>query len=114
MLVGYARVSTQEEVIFSNPYFQRKTKAHPGCQIDFLIQTRFNNIYVCEIKFSQAKIEPSIIQEVSQKIEKINLPKSFSYRPVLIQVNGVHKKIEESGFFSEIIDFGQLLSADHL
>lgn len=104
----------QEEVIFSNPYFQRKTKAHSGCQIDFLIQTRFNNIYVCEIKFSQTKIGPSIIQEVNQKIEKINLPKSFSYRPVLIHVNGVHKEVEESGFFSEIIDFGRLLSTDHL
>ena len=97
------------EVIFANPYFQRATKKHPGCQIDFMVQTRYNSVLICEMKFSRTKIGPSVIREVEQKIERLKLPKNFSYRPVLIHVNGVHEEIEESGFFSKIIDFGQFL-----
>ncbi|MBI5447403.1 MAG: hypothetical protein HY939_01570 [Gammaproteobacteria bacterium] len=35
------------------------------------------------------KISTSIIDEVKQKIDRLALPKNFSYRPVLIHVNGV-------------------------
>jgi AAA+ ATPase superfamily predicted ATPase len=98
-----------EEVIFSNPYFQKKTKKHDGCQIDLLIQTKFNSVYVCEIKFSRSELNASVIEEVQQKIERLNLPKNFSYRPVLIHVNGVKESVSETGYFSKIIDFGELL-----
>jgi len=99
-----------EEIIFSNPYFQKKTKTHPGCQIDLLIQTKFNCLYVCEIKFSRSEVTASVIDEVKQKISKLNIPKNFSYRPALIHVNGVNSAVVESGYFAKIIDFGQLLS----
>jgi AAA+ ATPase superfamily predicted ATPase len=99
-----------EEILFSNPYFQQKTKTHSGCQIDLLIQTKFNCLYVCEIKFSRSEVAESVIDEVKQKISRLNISKHFSYRPVLIHVNGVHGAVIESGYFSKIIDFGQLLS----
>ena len=98
-----------EEIIFSNPFFQKKTKAHHGCQIDLIIQTKFNCLYICEIKFSKSEITSSIIEEIEQKIHRLNLPKNFSYRPVLIHVNGVHSTVIESGYFAKIIDFGRLL-----
>jgi AAA+ ATPase superfamily predicted ATPase len=99
-----------EEVLFSNPYFQKKTKMHSGCQIDLLIQTKFNSLYICEIKFSKSEIDLSVIDEVNNKIDKLDIPKNFSYRPVLIHVNGVSRAIVESGYFSNIIAFGDLLS----
>ena len=49
---------------------------------------------------------PSITEEVQQKIDRIKKPKGLSCRPVLIHVGGVHPDIEDSGFFSDIIDFG--------
>lgn len=101
-----------EEIIFSNPYFQQKTKTHPGCQIDLLIQTKFNCLYVCEIKFSRTDVTTSVIDEVKQKISRLNMPKNFSYRPVLIHVNGVNSAVVEGGYFAKIIDFGQLLSGN--
>ena len=101
----------QEEIIFSNPFFQKKTKTHSGCQIDLLIQTKYNSLYVCEIKFSRSELTSSVIDEVKQKIERLNMPKNFSYRPVLIHVNGVKDVVIESGYFAKIIDFGDLLSA---
>mgnify|MGYP001134536893 CR=1 FL=1 len=98
-----------EEIVSDNPFFQRKTKKHPGCQIDYLIQTKFGSLYVCEIKFSKHPVGKDIINEVQQKLKNLIYPKGFSCRPVLIHVNGVQEEIEESGFFTEIINFGSLL-----
>ena len=35
-----------------NPFFQNTTTRQKGCQIDFLIQTKFKALYVFEIRFS--------------------------------------------------------------
>lgn len=99
-----------EDLIFDNPFFQRKTARTPGCQIDYLIQTRFNTVYVCEIKFSRFEITSDVIQEVKEKLKKLKLPRHFSYRPVLIHVNGVREDVVDNGFFSKIINFSQLLN----
>lgn len=98
-----------EEIVFDNPYFQNKTKRQMGCQIDYLIQTKFNTVYVCEFKFSQREIGSSVIEEVQEKIQRLALPKNFSYRPVLIHVNGITEDLQESGYFSTFINFGDLI-----
>lgn len=98
------------EIINDNPFFQRKTKDRPGCQIDYFIQTKFGTCYLCEIKFSSKEISETVIDEVKEKIKSLSLPKNLSIRPVLIHVCGVDEKIVESEFFSSIIDFDTLLS----
>lgn len=100
-----------EEVISDNPFFQHKNLKQPGCQIDYLVQTRFNTLYVCEIKFSKQPIGVSIIDEVQEKINCLVRPAGFSCRPVLIHVNGVTVDVEDGGYFAEIIDFSRLLEA---
>lgn len=97
------------EIVNDNPFFQRKAKNRAGCQIDYMIQTKFGNCYVCEIKFTSQEITKSVIDEVKQKIRNLILPKNISIRPVLIHVNGVNENIIESDFFSAIIDFKSLL-----
>jgi AAA+ ATPase superfamily predicted ATPase len=98
-----------EEIIVENPFFQRKTSRMPGCQIDYMIQTKFNTLYICEIKFSKNEIDSSIIQEVQKKIDALKFPKGFSYRPILIHVNEVSEEVIDSDFFTKIIDIGGLL-----
>jgi uncharacterized protein len=98
-----------EEIICDNPYFQRKTARYAGCQIDYLIQTKYNTLYVCEIKFSKNELKMDVVREVQKKITDIAMPKRFSYRPVLIHVNGVKEEVEENEFFSAIIAFGRFL-----
>lgn len=97
------------EIVYDNPFLQTKTKARDGCQIDLLIQVRFNLLYLCEIKFSKDKIESSIIEEIEEKIKRLILPRGFSIRPVLIHVNGVNESVEDAEYFSHIIDFSQFL-----
>lgn len=97
------------DIVISNPFFQRKTTTQRGCQIDFLIQTRFNLLYVCEIKFSKRELKRSIIDEMKEKIARLSLPKGFACSPVLIHVNGVEEDVEDAAYFSHIVDFGRFL-----
>lgn len=97
------------EILADNPYFQNKTTKQHGCQIDYLIQTRYNTLFVCEIKFSKKEIDFSVVQEVKDKISKLTLPKGYACLPVLIYVNGVNEAIEAAGYFFRMIDFSNLL-----
>ena len=100
------------DIVCENPYFQRKTSVHEGCQIDYMIQTKFNTLYICEIKFSKSPISTDVIREVQQKIDRLKRPKGFSCRPILIHVNGVTEDLLDEDYFAGIIDFSQLLSSD--
>lgn len=98
-----------EDIIAANPFFQRKTELQHGCQIDYLIQTRFNTLFACEIKFSKSLIRTSIIHDMQEKMNNLKLPRRFSCFPVLIHVNGVQEEVEDSNFFIKIIDLSTFL-----
>lgn len=73
-----------DEIICDNPYLQRKTKRHQGCQIDYMIQAKPDNLYICEIKYSKNVLQAYIIAEMKKKISRLSLPRHTSIRPVLI------------------------------
>lgn len=99
------------EIIQDGPYFQKTTTKQQGCQIDYMIQSKYNSLTICEIKFSKNPISPSVIPEVQDKIKALNLPKNMSYRPILIHVNGVEDNLIGEEYFSEIIDFSEFLTS---
>jgi hypothetical protein len=68
-----------------------------------MIQTKFGNLYICEVKFSKKEIDSSIISEVQGKIDVLNFPKGFSCRPVLLHVNGVTDDVIDANYFYKII-----------
>lgn len=98
-----------EDVVVANTYFQTSTARRKGCQIDYLIQTRFCYLYACEVKFRQGVIGKEVIEEVEEKLRRLQLPRGFSCRPVLIHVNGVSDDVIDSGYFARIIDLSDLL-----
>lgn len=98
-----------EDIICDNPFFQKRTTRNASCQIDYLIQMRHNILYIIEIKFSKDEIKSGIIRDMQKKISALVIPKYFSYRAVLIHVNGVKNDVIDDGFFTDIIDFGELL-----
>lgn len=102
---------SHDDVLNDNPFFQQKTTRQESCQIDYLIQTRFDTLYVCEIKFSKHPLKIDIIHEVQEKIRRLKAPRHISRRAVLIHVNGVEENVIENGYFSDIIDFGDLIKS---
>lgn len=98
-----------DTIICDNPYFQRETLRHQSCQIDYMIQTKFDTLFVCEIKFSRRPIGCSVIDEVQDKINRLKRPKGFSCRPILIHVNGVTEELVDRDYFSSIIDMCEFL-----
>lgn len=99
------------EVLSDNPFFQRKTNRQKGCQIDYLIQTRLNTLFVIEIKFSKNLIGSSVITEVKEKIARLSKPRHFSCIPILIHVNGITDAVSDADYFYKIINFRELLIA---
>lgn len=97
----------KSDIVAEGPYLQRQTKGHSGCQIDLLIQTKFNTLYVCEIKFTQRQIGVGVIDEVSKKIKALTLPRGYSCIPILIHLGEVSEPLEDSEYFLKRIDFGQ-------
>jgi AAA+ ATPase superfamily predicted ATPase len=98
-----------DEVVYDNPYFQRKTSRHKGCQVDYMIQTKFGNLYLCEIKFSRI-IRKDVIDEVQEKIKVLSVPRNFSIKPVLIHAGEVHDEVIDSDYFIKIINLSDLFS----
>src|SRR5690606_18550154 len=99
-----------EDIIADDIYYQRETKRFSGCQIDYLIQTRTNTLFLCEIKFSQNEIKTSVIQEMKEKIKNFSVPRNFVCLPVLIHVNGVSEAVTDADYFFEIINFSEFLT----
>ena len=54
-------ILTVDEIINDGPFFQRKTARQKGCQIDYLIQTKFGILYLCEIKVAFKGIRANVI-----------------------------------------------------
>jgi len=97
-------------IVNDNPYFQNKTTKQQACQVDYLIQTKFKTLYVCEIKFSLNPIGKEIIKEIQAKIDKLNCPKSYTAVPVLIVANGVSPQLEATDYFFKFISMEELLT----
>jgi AAA+ ATPase superfamily predicted ATPase len=98
-----------QEIIMDGPFFQNPTTRQQGCQIDYLIQTRFQTLYVCEVKFHKHPIGMGIITEMEEKRKRLKIPKYSSIRPILIHVNGVDEQVIDADYFDQIIDFASFL-----
>jgi hypothetical protein len=98
-----------EEIIADNPFFQHKTTRQKGCQIDYLIQTKHNTLFACEIKFSKKEIDISVVNDMKEKLSNISLPKGYVCLPVLIHVNGAKNEIKQTDYFYKDINFSNFL-----
>jgi AAA+ ATPase superfamily predicted ATPase len=98
-----------EDPLTDNPYVQRPTLSKKGCQIDYLIQTKTNNLYICEFKSGKNILGPEIIGEVQEKIKRLTIPRGMATIPVLFQMGGVSPSVYKSNFFYKIIELADLL-----
>jgi hypothetical protein len=96
-------------ILMDNPYIQKPTLRKKGCQIDYLVQTRTNNLYVCEFKFQLGALNYGIIEEIKQKINRLTIPRGMAVVPVLFHIGEVSESVYLDNFFYKIIDLADLL-----
>lgn len=97
-------------VICDNPYIQTASSRNKGCQIDYLIQTKMNNLIICEFKFSKNEIGTSILSELKEKSESLSVPRGYGKAIALFHISGVSAAVEESPLFYKIVDISDTLS----
>jgi hypothetical protein len=101
-----------EDLIADNPYLQKPAKGRKGCQIDYLVQTATNNLFVCEFKFHNRELGCEVIDEMEKKIKSLTVPKGYAVVPVLFHISGVSPALEEHRYFYRIIDMQRFLILD--
>ena len=74
----------------------------------YLIQTKQNTLYICEVKFTRRTIRLEVIDEVKEKIKRLAIPKHFSARPVLIYVGALSDEILDADYFSYCLNLDDL------
>ena len=97
------------DVRMDNPYIQRATTRKKGCQIDYLVQTHTQNLFLFEFKFKRRERGTQIIESMREKIGRFSVPKGWGVVPVLVHVGGVSERVHEEQYFYRIIDLGDLL-----
>ena len=97
------------ECRWEGPYRQTKTVRTKGCQIDYLVQTRTKNLFLCEFKFKRRELGSEIIDEVQEKKERLSIPRGFAIVPVLFHLGGVSESVYDRDYFYRIIESADFL-----
>jgi len=97
------------DIVMDNPYLQRKTSKVEGCQIDYLIQTRLNTLFVCEIKLNDTPLTKLVIKQMEEKIRKLKVPRNFSMVPVLICAGEISDEVLDADYFFKVISVGDFM-----
>lgn len=100
-----------EDIVADNPYWQKPTKSRKGCQIDYLIQTITNNLFVCEFKFHNRELGCDVIEQMETKIKNLAVPRGYAVIPVLFHIGGISPTLEERRYFYRIIDMHRFLES---
>jgi AAA+ ATPase superfamily predicted ATPase len=92
-----------QDILMEGSFFQRPTALQKGCQIDYLIQTNFGTLYICEMKFSRQPIGLAVIAQMKQKIASLHRGKGFACVPVLVYQGELSAELADSGYFAQMI-----------
>lgn len=99
------------DVVHQGPYRQTANSTQKGCQIDYLVQTQTNNLFICEFKLRRRELNMDIINEVQERITALKVPRGFATVPVLFHLSGVTPKVATSHYFYRIVDIADFLTS---
>ncbi|MEI6242465.1 MAG: ATP-binding protein [Chlamydiota bacterium] len=97
-----------QDVVVDNPYLQKASLRKKGCQIDYLIQTSSQTLFVCEVKMRRREMGLEVIDAMKAKIASMSIPKGFGISPVLFHLGPVSDALLSSRYFFRIIDIADL------
>ncbi|MFI5343665.1 MAG: hypothetical protein ACHQUC_05530 [Chlamydiales bacterium] len=107
-LIYHALEIHAQDIVVDNPYFQKASERKKGCQIDYLIQTQSNTLFICEIKMHRRELGLEVIDEMKTKIAALAIPKGFGISPVLLHLGPVSDALLSSRYFYRIVDIAEL------
>lgn len=97
------------DIVEMGPFFQQSRGQQEGLQIDWMILRRDSVWTVLEIKYSASPQGRQVIHDVERKIERLGVPSGVSIEPALVSTSGVTSAVEREGFFSWVIEIGELV-----
>ena len=100
------------DIVRSGPYMQTKTTTQQGCQIDYLIQTKTNSLFICEFKFKRREIGSEIIVEMQDKMSRLKAPKGLAKIAALLHLGSVTASVATSPYFYRIVDIVDFLEVN--
>jgi AAA+ ATPase superfamily predicted ATPase len=89
------------------PFYLRK--GDRKLQIDLLFKRKDRVLTICEIKYTEAKPNKSIIPSFEKKLSLLPIYKNYSIQKILISPNGAAQELIDYGYFDKIIDLESLL-----
>jgi AAA+ ATPase superfamily predicted ATPase len=108
MLLEAIGVNTTD-CVFDNPYYQKSNSKQEGLQIDYLVQTRSKNIFICEFKFNRGRISNEVIDEAVSKMSKLKIPRGYALAPILFHFGEISEAIFTRNFYYRIVDISKFL-----
>ncbi len=94
-------------------FFNKKTQKNaPGFQFDLVFDRDDRVITLCEIKYAQAKIGTTVIEEFERKLELFPNPKKKTLQKVLITTEGANDALITRHYFDRVITLDDLFAAD--
>lgn len=100
------------DTVACGPFRQSQTATKKGCQIDYLVQTTTQTLFLCEFKFKLRELGTDIIAHMQNKIDALKVPRGFAPIPVLFHIGGVSTQLALSDYFYKIIDIADFLTPD--
>lgn len=97
-----------QDIAVDNPYFQKASGRKKGCQIDHLIQTYANTLFICEVKMHRRELGLEVLEAMKTKIASLSVPKGFGISPVLLHLGPISNALSSSRYFYRIIDIALL------
>lgn len=98
-----------QDIVCDNPYYQKPSVRRKGCQIDYLVQTRTRNFFVCEFKFMRSPIGFEIVREMEDKLKRFSAPRGYAKIPVLFHLGEVSASVYDALYFYRIVNIGDYL-----
>lgn len=94
-------------------FFNKKTQQNePGFQFDLVFDREDRVLTLCEVKYAQAKIGVSVIEEFERKLELFPNPKKKTVQKVLITTEGASESLARRHYFDQVITLEDLFAIE--
>lgn len=107
IIIGFSAVRYK-----SGAFFDRKTtKENTGYQIDLMFDRADHVLTICEIKYTQSKIGPEVIEEFEKKLSLLPDARKKTIEKVLISASGATDTLFARAYFDRIITLDDIFDA---